>query len=204
MVDNSLSFLNTDLNVSNDKSLSSKTDVHGHEYCLVRRHLSHYLKRMFCVHNEPANVSYLFIHMRTQVNAHQSRWLSKSMILIMGLLVKRIVAYFGNYYLNLCLSCMSLNFYGGLCLHCSQISAKRAISMLIKHLADRSRPIEEEGMWEIVRASEGVECWREPLRGCDHWFSHDLDPGHSEAPRPLSLDLGMYALPTILTMFSRI
>lgn len=63
------------------------------------------------INNESANVSSLLSYMCTQVNAlsDQSRTLSKSMVPIMGLLVEKIVTYFGNRYLNLYFSCICLN-----------------------------------------------------------------------------------------------
>lgn len=94
---------------------------------------------------ECANVPSLLTQKRTQVNTlrdpspstpgSQPRELSKSLILIKGLLVEKNVTYFGNHLIcvfsYICQDCGH-----SICLQCSQIAAKGAPSELIKPLTD--------------------------------------------------------------------
>lgn len=61
---------------------------------------------------------------------------SESVVWIMGLLVGRVVTYFGSHYVDLCFLLPV-----PVLLQCSQTATKQAISTLVKPLADLSEPL---------------------------------------------------------------
>lgn len=137
-------------NVSNEKSCPPKQHGLGHYYRLL-----HYPKECYMfITKEPANVSFLLNHMKTQVNA-----LSDPNSLLRDL-VNQWFGSWGSWWKGLLLiylfSCMCLYHCCSVCLPYSQIAAKWTTSILMESLLTAYSTLwKKEGRWDCKSQSLG-------------------------------------------------